>query len=214
MAEVFSIEAQARTVIGKQVKALRRTGLVPAVVYGAGSEPIHVSCPYRPLEILLQKAGGTHLVTLQVDGTTHTTLVREVQRHKIRREILHVDFLRVDLSKKLHTEVPIVFVGHPKLEGELLLSHNITSVNVECLPTNIPEHIEVDVTHLTALGDQITVGDLPKIENVDYLSVPHEVIARIDLQAAAVEVDEPTAEATSAAEPEVIEKGKKEEEDF
>ncbi len=127
MADVFSLEAQARTVIGKQVKALRRQDLIPAVIYGAGSQPIHVSCPRRPLEITLQKAGGTHLINVLVDGSTYTALAREVQRDKVRRTILHVDFLRVDLSKKLRTEVPVVFVGEPKLSSDLQLSQNVAS---------------------------------------------------------------------------------------
>ena len=106
MADVYSLEAQTRTVIGKQVKALRRQGLVPAVIYGVGAAPIHITVAYRPLEVLLQKASGTHLVNLLVDGTTHSILVREVQRDKIKRTIQHVDFLRVDLTKKIRTEVP------------------------------------------------------------------------------------------------------------
>ena len=212
MAEVYSLEAQARTVIGKQVKALRRQGLVPAVVYGVGADPIHITVAYRPLEVLLQKAGGTHLVNLLVEGTTHSILVREVQRDKIKRTIQHVDFLRVDLTKKIRTEVPVVFHGEPKLAGELTITHNIQTVEVELLPGNIPDHIVVDISHLTTLGAQITVGDLPKLEGVDYLTDAHEVMVRIDAQAAA-EVEE-EAVAAAAAEPEVLEKGKKEDEDF
>src|SRR4051812_25292759 len=98
MADTYTLEAQSRTVIGKQVKALRREGLIPAVIYGAGGEPTHISCAYRPLEIVLQKASGTHIVAIQVDNTTHNAIVREVQRDKIKRRLLHVDFMRVDLS--------------------------------------------------------------------------------------------------------------------
>jgi len=214
MAEVYSLEAQARTITGKQVKALRRQGLIPAIIYGSNSDPINVSCPRRPLEVLLQKAGGTHLMTLNVDGAEHTTLVREVQRDKIRRDLLHVDFFRVDLTKKLRTEIPIVYVGQPKLAVELLITHNITSIEVETLPANIPEHIEVNISNLTALGDQITVADLPKMENVDFLADPHEVLARVDTQLSSAEEAEAAAEVLTAAEPEVIEKGKKEEEEF
>src|SRR5437868_912997 len=125
MAEQYSLDAQPRTVIGKQVKALRRQALVPAVIYGAGEGPINISCPYRPLEIALKKAGGRHLINVTVDGATHNAIVREVQRDKIKRTILHVDFMRVDLTKKLRTEVPLIVVGMPKLSAELQLTHNI-----------------------------------------------------------------------------------------
>ncbi len=215
MAEQFSLEAQPRTVIGKQVKALRRQDLIPAVIYGAGGTPVHVSCPRRPLEIVLSKAGGTHLINVMVDGATHNALVREVQRDKVKRSILHVDFMRVDLTKKLRTEVPILLKGEPKLASDLQLTHNVTSVAVECLPTDIPDHVEISVQELTTLGAQITVADLPQIEGVHYLSDPHEIIARIDTLSASTKEEEVPVEAVAAAtEPEVIEKGKKEEEEF
>ena len=184
MAEVFSLEAQARTVIGKQVKALRRQDLIPAVIYGAGGEPVHISCPRRALELTLQKAGGTHLINVSLDGNTYTALTREVQRDKVKRNILHVDFLRVDLSKKLRTEVPVVFVGQPKLAADLQLTENVTSIEVECLPTDIPDHIEVNLSNLNALGDQITVGDLAQIPDVAILSDPAEVLVRVESLAA------------------------------
>jgi large subunit ribosomal protein L25 len=212
MAEQFTLEAQPRTVLGKQVKALRRENLVPAVVYGVGGEPISITCQYRPLEIVLTKAGGTHLVNVVVEGQTHNAIVREVQRDKVKRTILHVDFMRVDLTKKLRTTIQVMFVGEAKLPSDLHMTHNIQSIEVESLPTEIPEHIEVNVSKLRALGDQITVGDLPAIEHVTYLSDAHEIIARIDTLNVATADDE--APEVSAAEPEVIEKGKKEEEDF
>ena len=205
MAEQFSLDAQPRTVIGKQVKALRRQALVPAVIYGAGEEPVHISCPYRPLEIALRKAGGTHLINVAVNGTTHNAIVREVQRDKIKRTILHVDFMRVDLTKKLRTAVPLVLVNIPKLSNELQLTHNITSVEVECLPTDIPEHIEVNVANLNALGDQLILSDLPVPHGVEFLSDPHEVIARVDSIVSGGTEEDLAPEASATSEPEVIE---------
>jgi large subunit ribosomal protein L25 len=213
MAEQYTLEAQPRSVLGKQVKALRRENLVPAVIYGAGGDPINVMCAYRPLEIVLKKAGGTHLINVTVDGTTHNALVREVQRDKIKRTIQHVDFMRVDLTKKIRAEVPLTIVGIVKLPSDVQLAHNVTSITVLCLPTDIPDHIEVDVRNLLSAGDQMTVGDLPRIGSVDFLSDPHEVVARID-SLTALSADDAAAEAAASSEPEVIEKGKKEEEDF
>jgi large subunit ribosomal protein L25 len=210
--ESYTLEAEPRTVLGKQVKQLRRVGRVPAIIYGLG-ETLPITCAQRPLEVVLQKAGGTHLIRITVNGQTYETLVREVQRDTIRRDILHVDFLRVDLSKKLRTEVSILLVNLPKLSADLMLTHPTISIEVECLPTNIPDHIEVDASRLKALGDKLTVADLPVLNGVQYLADPHEVIARVESLTGAVA--EETAEGeTVMAEPEVIERGKKQEEEF
>lgn len=217
MAESFTLDVQRRTVKGKQVKAIRRQGLVPAVIYGVGGETLSVSCAYRPLEIALQKAGGTHLISVTVDdGSTHNTLVREVQRDKVKRTIQHVDFMRVDLTKKLRTEVPIVLVGTPKLASDLQVNHTMSIIEVQCLPTDIPDHIEVDITDLTMQGSRITVADLKPMASVEFIADPHDIIVRIDSLASipVAEEEEAPAEVTAMPEPEVIEKGKKEEEEF
>ncbi len=216
MAEQYSLDAQTRTVIGKQVKALRRQDLIPGVIYGAGGEPIHIACVRRPLEVVLLKAGGTHLVNVSLEGETHTALVREVQRDKVKRTILHVDFMRVDLSKRLRAEVPLTLVNEPKLASDLQLIHNINEIEVECLPTDIPDHVAVDLSKLKGLGDQVIVGDLNLGENITILTDPHGVIARVEaLTVGTVEEEAAAAaEAAGAAEPEVVEKGKKEEEEF
>jgi len=217
MAESFTLDVQRRAMKGKQVKQLRRQGLVPAVIYGVGGEPVSISCLYRPLEIALQKAGGTHLINVTVDdGSQHNTLVRDVQRDKVKRTIEHVDFMRVDLSKKLKTEIPIVFVGTPKLSSDLQINHVMSIIEVQCLPSDIPEHIEVDVSELTTQGSRITVADLKPMASVEYIADPHDIIVRIDSLAAAPAAEEEgvATEVTAMAEPEVIEKGKKEEEEF
>lgn len=212
MAETYTLEAEPRTIIGKQVKQLRRADLVPAVIYGLG-EAIHITCQRRALETVLQKASGTHLVNITVGGSTHDTLVRAVQRDVIRRDILHVDFLKVDLSKTLRAEVSILLVNVPKLGADLMLAHPMVSVQVECLPTNIPDHIEVDASSLKALGAKLTVADLPAISGVEYLADAHEVIARVEsLMGASAE--EPTDDSAIMPEPEVVERGKKQEEEF
>lgn len=210
MADIYSVDAQTRTIFGKKVSQLRKQKLVPGVIYGAGGVPTHISVPYRPLEIVLSKAGGTHVINVVVDGTVHNTIVREVQRHSIRRELQHVDFMRVDMNKKLRLETALRFIKQPKLSSELQLQENLQAIEIECFPINIPDHIEIDISKLTTLGAQITVADLPVLEGVEYLADPTEVIIRI---AGLSAEDGADAEAT-IAEPEVMEKGKKQEEDF
>ncbi len=211
MAETYSLDVQHRSVVGKQVRQLRRDNLIPAVVYGAGGQPVIVSCPRRPLEILLAKAGGTHVIELNVAGSgTENALVREVVRDPIRRDIQHVDFLRIDLNKKLRTEVPIRFVGSPKLGADLTLAEYMTQIEVECFPKDIPDHLEVNVGNLNGAGASVSVKDLPAIEGVVYLAELNDVIVRLEQ----TNVKDDAAEVAAATpEPELSKtKGKKEEE--
>jgi len=215
MAESFTLDVQARQITGKQVRQLRRDNLIPAVIYGAGGQALNLSCPRRPLEILLSKAGGTNVIKLTFDGHVENAIVRNVQRHPVHRNLIHVDFLRVDLTKKLRTEVPIVLINAPKLLAELTMSHYMAQIEVESLPTDIPDRIEADLSALRNVGDQLTVGQLSQLAGVAYLADPSDVIARVEAAAkggveeeAEVELAEPT-----AAEPELsTSKGKKEEE--
>lgn len=210
MAENYSIDAEIRTIKGKEVRHLRKQDRIPAVVYGAGGENLHISLPRRPLEIVLAKAGGTHLITVSVNGEPVNTLVREVQRDVIRRNIMHVDFLRVDMSKKIVTHVHLTLVNPAKLATEFALEQNLTGIDVESLPGNIPDHIEVDVSGLTELGATLIVGDLPAIPDVEYVSDPTEVICRVALAEIAEMAEEET---EVVAEPELVERGKKDEDE-
>ncbi len=214
MAETYALDVQDRHVTGKQVRQLRRDNLIPAVVYGAGGESLTIACPRRPLEILLTRASGTHVISLNVDGKLENVLVRDVQRHAIRRELVHVDFLRVDLTKKLRAEVPLVLTGEPKLSADLTMAHYMTQIEVECLPASIPDHIEVSLAHLVRAGDQVTVGDLAAIADVTFVADPHDVIARLELATGAQTAADDAADAALAAEPEIVStKGKKEEDE-
>jgi large subunit ribosomal protein L25 len=209
----YTLEVEPRTVIGKQVKALRRADLVPAVIYGLDQKPLHVTCPRRALDTVLQQAGSTSLIHVSVGGgKALNTLVREVQRDKIKRLVMHVDFLQVDLTRKLRTEVQLNFVNLPKLVGDVMLSHNLLSISVECLPTNIPNRIDVDCSKLANADDKLTVADLPKLEGVEYIGDLNETVVRVESLEAAPEEEEAVAEGT-LAEPELVERGKKEEEE-
>ncbi|MBZ0289687.1 MAG: 50S ribosomal protein L25, partial [Anaerolineae bacterium] len=101
MAENYVLEAQPRTVVGKKVGALRRSGMVPVIVYGPQTEPINLQIEYRPLQIALMKAGGTNLIDIRYDGGSQVVLAREVQRDVLRGDIMHVDFFAVDLKAKI-----------------------------------------------------------------------------------------------------------------
>jgi large subunit ribosomal protein L25 len=212
----FSLEAQPRTVTGKKVGQLRRNGLVPMTVYGPKTQPVNLQVAYRPLEILLSKAGGTNLININADGKTYTVLVREVQRDVITRKMIHIDLFALDLTAKLKTDIPVRYVGEsPAVQAKQgVLITGPSSLHVELLPSALMEYIEIDIASLKTVGAAIFVGDLKLGEGIAILNDPEELLARVSQTSAArSEVDEAMEEAGSV-EPEVISKGKAEEEDF
>ena len=211
MAETYTLEAQARTITGKKVGQLRREGLIPAVIYGSKFESVNVQIPARALQTTLLKAGGTHLINLSVDGKSTPVLARDVQRDVMRGHILHVDFLAVDMAQPVRAEVPVVLVGEPAAvkAGIGLLVSLIQSLEIEALPGDLIDRIEVDVTGLKNFNDAIHVSDLNLGGKVTVLAEPDDMLARISVQEEQAEAVEGE---VSSAEPEVISRGKAEEE--
>lgn len=210
----YTLEAQPRTLVGKKVNQLRAQGIVPIVVYGPRTEPLALQVPYRPLEVALMKAGGTHLIDMQVEGKTITVLAREVQRNVLRGSILHVDFFAVDESATISTEVFIHIVGEsPAVEMGLgMLSTSTNSLTIETLPSKLIDSIQVDISGLKEIGDAIHVRDINLGPDIAILNDPDEMIVRVTQSSAARAEEEVEAEET-AAEPEVIQRGKVEEEE-
>lgn len=210
MMEEIVFKAVRRTVIGKQVKALRREGQLPAVLYGSGVEPTPILLDLREATRLLGMASSSTLVTIALDGQNHKALVREKQRDFLRGSFKHIDFQAVSMKEKLHVRVPVVIVGESfavkNLNGVLVV--NVNELEVQCLPQDMPEKIVVDIAALSQIGSNISVRDLKISDKIEVLDDPEEVIAVITGQAA----EEVTGE-EGAFEPEVIEKGKKEEEE-
>lgn len=180
--EAVKLEAQVRANTGKTyARQIRKEGRVPAILYGKEieSKPIEVSA--KDLEKLLVTHGVNALVKLQVagEGEEHATLIREVQRHPVRGDIYHVDFYKISLKDKLHTVVPIQLTGEPEgVRDGGILQYGIKEVEVECLPTNIPEYFEADISGLK-IGDTFTVGDLESPEGVEILSEESSIIATV-----------------------------------
>ncbi|MCS6963942.1 50S ribosomal protein L25 [Thermoflexus sp.] len=213
MAELV-LNARPRKITGKQVKALRRQGWIPAVLYGRHIQPRTIQVEGKEFQRVMALArGGTRLITLQVDGETHLALIREVQREPIRREILHVDFQAVELTEKIRVEVPVVFVGaSPAVErGEGILVHGLTHVEIECLPKDLIEAITVDLGRLDRVDAAIYVRDLQVPPGITVVSDPDELIVLVTAPAA--EVLEEAALPAEMPEVEVIGRGKKVEEE-
>lgn len=212
MTQIFVLEANKREVIGKQVRQLRAQGRIPAVVYGPQREPVHIVVDWPKLRSVLADAGSTHLVEVKVGNDSYTTLIREVDRHPIRHEVvLHVDFYAVNLQATLVTSVPIVLLNDAKTASRLNIQviHEAPAIEVECLPTSIPEQIQLDVAVLKKAGDSLTVGDLPKIEGVSYIDDPDTVIVRTAYISTAADTEEEEDTSNMSVEPEIISRRKK-----
>jgi large subunit ribosomal protein L25 len=213
--EEIVLKANHRSVLGKQVKALRREGKLPAVVYGHHIDPISIVLDLRETARSLAGLAPSALVIVDVDGEQHKTLVREKQRNKITGTLLHVDFLAVSMTEKLHAQVYIEVTGVAPAIKEFsgVLVTGTDEVEVECLPQDLPERIVADTSGLLKIGDGIYVRDLVVPEGVKILAEPDTMVALIMAQAAVEEVVAPVAEEEVVeGGPEVIEHGKKEEE--
>lgn len=200
----LQLTAQPRELTGRKVRQLRAKGLVPVVVYGNIDEPEILQIPERNLERTLQGGGSSQLVELQIEGgNKHNVLLRDIQRHPVRRTLIHADFYAVNMREKQEVDVSIVSVNQPAaMAGGLLILQALDAVTVEALPTAIPAVIEVDITELD-LDSPITVADLPLIDGVEYLTDADEPV--FTMQATRAEVAAEDAEALEeGAEPEVI----------
>ena len=213
--ERISIQAEKRERAGKGVaRTLRREGKVPAVLYRAGkAQSIQLS--RKELSKLINKVAGEQvMVDLQfADGEKKLALLKNFQVDPIRSELLHTDFFEVSLTETVRITVHVTTKGEPigvKRDGGIL-QHPIREIMIECLPDNIPGKIEVDISKLE-VGQSLHVSDLKVEEGIKILTDPHEVI--VNVVESAVEVAPVAAEVAApvTAEPEVIKKGKKEEE--
>ena len=212
--EKVILKAEIRKETGKRVaKDLRAKGMIPANVYKSGKAATSLTIPNVVLkEILHTKAGENALITLKISGADaakeKTVLIKEIQRHPVSDDILHVDFNEISLTEMLKVSVPLVAKGEAvgvKVDGGIL-EHVLRELNVECLPTAIPEKIEINVADLK-IGDHILVKDIPVPEGVKVLN-DGELIALI-VKAPKVEV--PKEEVVPGAEePELIRKKKEE----
>jgi large subunit ribosomal protein L25 len=221
VADKFTLDAQPRTIVGKKVKQLRRQGLIPVAVYGPKIDPMNLQIPARPLQVMLAKAGGTNLIDIQVDGNPTTVLAREVQRDVLRGDILYVDFFAVDLASTIKTDVPIHFVNESPAvaTNQGIMITGPSMLTIETLPTNLISQIEVDLSRLVNVGDSFHVRDLDLGEDIVILHDPGEMIVHITQTSAGRSEEDELLEAAEATEeggtePEVIAKGKVEEEDF
>ncbi len=213
MSDNLVIAAEPRTVVGKKVKVLRKNGIIPGVIYGQG-EPVNVQMENLSLRRVLRVASTTQLIDVELDGKTHTVLAREIQQHVTRGDLIHVDFMEVDMKSTITAVAELVIVGQsvPAADGlgsDVLPLH---SVDIECLPGDLISEIEVDVSQIDSPDTILYISDLEVPKGITILTDPETAVARF--QYAAVEEEEPLEEEyeTSVEGVEIIGEAEEEEE--
>jgi large subunit ribosomal protein L25 len=210
-----SLEAQSRNSGGKNdARRLRKSGLIPAVLYGAGLEPLNIAVdPKQVSRILHSEQGHNTIFDMTAGGDSGKVMIVDWQYEPIKGALLHVDLKRIAMDKLLTVSVPITMKGEApgvKLQGGIL-EQMMREVEIECLPADIPSHFDADVSQLV-FGQTLRVADLPHSDKIKFITDENQAVAHVT---AVKEVAAPTpaesAEAAAApAEPEVIKKGKTE----
>ncbi len=179
MSTDFILTAEARTDVGKGAsRRLRRSGdRVPAIIYGDEKEPENISLLHKDLAKQLEnEAFYSHIITIQKDGGSQEVILKDLQRHPAKTKILHADFLRVSRTKKLHTKVPLHFLNEVSCIGVKqqggTISHNMTELDISCLPQDLPEYIEVDLANIEA-GHIVHISDLKLPNGVESVALAH-----------------------------------------
>lgn len=211
--EKLVIQATRRSVTGKKVGALRRDGKLPGVLYGYQIESTPILMELREASRVLAHASSSQLITINLDGKEFATLVREKQRDFIKGTLLHVDFQVVSLTEKIRTSVGIELSGTSPAVKDYngVVVQELDEVEVEALPQDLPDKFVVDISGLTKIGDAVFVRDLNVPSSIEVLNEPDEVVVIITGAAPEISEEEVTEE---ISEPEVIERGKKEEEEI
>lgn len=206
--EKISLIANIRTLTGKKVKKLRKQGLIPANIYGQDFKSQAISVNTKDFFKVYRLAKETKIIYLSIDKKEIPVLIKNIQKHPVTDQIIHVDFRKIDLKKKIETEVPIKTIGVSEAvsqKGGILLIQS-QSVIIEALPENIPQEIEVDISVLKEIGQDIKVADLPKSEKYQIKSPAEKVLVTV-----IAHKEESVAPETTTVQPEVITEAKTEE---
>lgn len=175
----YTLKAKKRT---EKAKVLSKIGQVPAIVYGKNFENVSISLEKVSFNHLFREAGTSNLIDLIIeDEKPFKTLVHDLQKNPMTEEIIHVDFFKVNMKEKIHAEVPLSFIGESTavidLDGSLITP--VDSIEVECLPADLPSEIEVDISILDDFEKNIKISDLKVPEGVEVLSELEEVVVFI-----------------------------------
>jgi large subunit ribosomal protein L25 len=204
--EKIQLKTAVRELVGRDSDNLRKTGIIPAVLYGHNVDNVNLSVNAIEFEKVLRKAGESTIIELDMpNGVKKNVLIQDVQYHYLNNQPIHVDFFEVSMTEKLTATVPIEFIGESHAVKALggTLVKVLTEVEVECLPADLPQHFEVDISNLKSFSDIITVADIPHDSaKVKIKADAEEAVAKVqeprDVEAELAEqLDEATAVAAA-----------------
>lgn len=177
----ITLQASPRTLFGKKVRKMRKSGTIPANIFGKDFKSQAISLAPRDFSAAYKEAGQTGLMYVELDGKSIPTILSDIQYHPSEDSILHVDLRKVDLKQKIEAEVPIKFVGESVAVAQKngVLITQMDHIRVEALPTNIPHHIEIDISILQDIGNEIKVSSLPKSDAYEILDEPERTIVSV-----------------------------------
>ena len=209
MNDKFILTAEKREITGKKVKTLREAGFIPGVMYGHDTKPQLVSIKASEFEKVFHEAGTSSLVDLVIgDNTPAKVLTHEPQYHPVTDKPIHIDFYKVRMDEKIKTEIPLKFSGESEaveqLDGSLVTNRD--NVEVECLPSDLINEIDIDLSVLKTFDDVVTVADLKVPSTVEILSDKDDVIALVEPPRSEEELAELETPTAAEEEKEAIEK--------
>ena len=205
----LKIQADKREVLGKKVRFLRREGVTPAHIFGHKIESLALQCDTDNLLRIIEQAGTSRLIALDVAGDKQprSVFIREIQKNAISGQLLHVDFYQIQKTEKIKADIPIVFIGEAPalhLKGRML-DHELFSISVECLPDKLPPQVEVDLSSLEELDQAIHVSDIVLSSDVTLITAPERLIVKVTEIRMGLEEEEAVAAEKVAEEAEVEE---------
>ena len=213
----ISLNATLREGQGKGAsRRLRHTNQLPGIVYGAGKEPVSISLLQKDIQHKLpEESFYSQVLSLSIEGKAEDVLIRDIQHHPYKMEVMHMDFIRVDANKVVHIHSQLHFTGEEVSPGvktdDGVISHVIIEVELECLPKDIPDHIEVDLSEMN-IGDVIHLSDLKMPAGVEVLALKHgddndSVVASMHVRKVVEEIEDEAPEAPVSEDDEAEEEG-------
>ncbi len=211
-----TIKAQPRVIIGRQAKSLRRQGLVPAVIYGRGFNPLPIQIPVKEFERVYAEVGESSVVYLSINNEDHPTIIHDVVRDAVNDSYVHADFYKVRLDEKIHAKIQLNFIGESpavKSFGGILVK-NISEIEVEGLPQDLPHQIDVDISKLAELKSALMVKDLSVSNKLELKANPESIVVLVQepISEEELKAQLDTTVTATAEDVEVIKKEKREEE--
>lgn len=197
MQQTIKLKVEPRTLTGNKVRALRRGGVIPAVLYGHNVPSQNLAVDAKVFEKIYKQAGESTLVDLQVgEATPVKVLIQEVAKHYLTLKPIHADFYQVSMTEKLKTRIPLKFIGEAPAVKELggVLVKNLQEVEVECLPADLVHEIEIDLGALKGFGDTVTIAKIVPPPGIKILNKPEEIVVLAQAPRVEEEVAAPVSE--------------------